>query len=176
MGAFDCLSDETCKDEYDKKLDRHQTQIALHRKHFKDAATELFVTSVRKGVQGLTVASNVVYQWGLDLWGMANDWEVEVADYGVLPVGKVVLSTLLLVKGQLLLKLHGLSWLVVRMQEEINVFLSKKNEGGIYGTRSESTNTNGNSDMEDKDEDDMNKTDAEKAEGVGESELTEMDL
>ena len=167
------------------------------------------------------MASNVVYQWGLDLWGMitmithllplslsfltasssnilqatmmfnksvfmlihtvtvlgmANDWEVEVADYGVLPVGKVVLSTLLLVKGQLLLKLHGLSWLVVRMQEEINVFLSKKNEGGIYGTRSESTNTNGNSDMEDKDEDDMNKTDAEKAEGVGESELTEMDL
>ena len=50
--AFDCLSDETCRNEYDQKLDRQEVTIATGRKQFKEAAVELVVTSVKKGVNG----------------------------------------------------------------------------------------------------------------------------
>ena len=123
--AFDCLSDDVCRKEYNKKLDRQAIAIAQDRRQLKEDVQEIVFHVARKTYSGVSMGCSIVYEFGMDLWRFANQWEMEVPEVGVIPVGKFIMTSILLLRGQILLKLHGLSWLVVRINEEVRSFLVK---------------------------------------------------
>jgi len=77
------------------------------------------VAALNSAYHGISVASGYVYQFGLDLWGLASEWEMDIFGYETVPAGKILMSLLLATKARMLLKLHGLAFLVVRLNYEI---------------------------------------------------------
>ena len=118
--AFNCISDDVCRKEYDKKLDVQAFAIAQGRRQLREDVQEFALHVARKTYSGITIGSGILYGWGMDLWAFANQWQMEVPEIGVIPVGKFMVTSILFMKGQILLKLHGLTWLVVRINQEIH--------------------------------------------------------
>ena len=118
--AFDCLADETCRSEYDRKLQQHEIDISLGRQQLRKRVADVAMTVLNRTYHGVTVAATYIYQFGLDLWSLANDWEVSLFGVETVPVGKIIITVLLATKGRLLLKLHGLAYLIVRINYEIH--------------------------------------------------------
>jgi len=93
--------------------------IANGREEFKQKVVSVTLAALNQAYYGLSVAATHVYQFGLDLWTFASEWEVDVMGLETVPAGKILMTLLLVTKGQLLLKLHGLAYLVVRLNYEI---------------------------------------------------------
>ena len=101
------------------KLEQHELAIATGRKVFREHVTEMTVKILNKTYQGVSVAASYVYQFGLDLWGLAQEWELDIFGIETVPAGKILMTVILATKGRMLLKLHGLAYLVVRLNYEI---------------------------------------------------------
>ena len=77
------------------------------------------MTALNHAYHGLSVTAIFFYQFGLDLWNFASEWEIDIFGLETVPAGKIMLGLLLATKARMLLKLHGLSYLIVRLNYEI---------------------------------------------------------
>ena len=124
--AFECLSDDTCREEYNKMLDRQAVAIAQGRKQLKDDVQEIALHVMKRTGSCIFMSSSILYEWGINLWELADRWEIRIPEVGVIPMGKFLIASILFIKGQVLLKLHGLNWLIVRINQEARYFISDK--------------------------------------------------
>ena len=116
--AYECLVSDECKESYDEQLRRAEMQIALERDHLRNQIVQHSLQGLSQLHYYVSVASNHIYQAGLDIWDLAG--EVEMNIFGASrPVGRVVLGALLFLKGRVLLQLHGLAYLIVRINFEL---------------------------------------------------------
>jgi hypothetical protein len=116
--AYACLIDSTCRAKYDIELDIAEKQVLVDRSNFKDMLMAKSVKVLRQVHYYCSIAANQIYQTGMSLWDLAG--EIEAPIMGEMrPVGRAVMIGALLVKGRLLLKLHGLAYAILRTNYEL---------------------------------------------------------
>ena len=116
--AYECLSDERCKDEYEYKLERDEERISYHRQLVTDRFFRKSQEILLRVNYYATMGANYIYQTALDVWEAAGEIEVEIFDEPR-PVGKWLLGALLFWKGRFLLKIYGLSYTLLRVNHEL---------------------------------------------------------
>jgi hypothetical protein len=119
QSAYYCLIDEKCRAVYDQRLDDEEALIAVRRKELKENVVRFTANAMNQLYYHVSIGANHIYQFGVDLWNFVGEWEPEIFGIERIPVGKAVLSLLLLFKGQFLLKVHALSYIVMRVNYEI---------------------------------------------------------
>lgn len=118
QGAYDCISDDECKDLYDQKLVKAEHEIFEARQKFKRLVIDKTTVALHHTHYYVSLAANRIYQTGMQFWDMMGEWQVPI--FGeVYPLGRPLAVLMLLWKGQFLLKLHALSYLIIRVNFEI---------------------------------------------------------
>ncbi len=119
QAAYDCLIDDSCRNEYNSKLDNEEALVSQKRKEFKHRLMDISTKSLNQAYYHVSLTANYIYQFGLDIWDFFGDWEVDIAGIEKIPIGRTILMSLLLLKGQLLLKMHTAAYIIVRINYEI---------------------------------------------------------
>jgi hypothetical protein len=122
--AYECLMDQKCRERYDRELDISERQVTLQRHQFKQMVAKKGLEIVSQIHYYVSIAANQIYDTGMNLWDLAG--EIEMPLFGeTRPVGRAIMLGALLVKGQLLLKIHGLSYVILRANYELTQMRSK---------------------------------------------------
>lgn len=116
--AYECLTDEECREEYDRKLAIEEDQIQWGREKLKQKVLRKAQDLLATAHYHISVAASHVFNVGLTAWEMAEQVKVEAFDIEW-PVGQSVLAGLALWKGQFLVKIFSVSYLILRMNTEI---------------------------------------------------------
>lgn len=66
----------------------------------------------------VSLASNHIYHAGMKFWDIAGEWHITIMEENY-PIGRPLAIIALLIKGQFLLKLHALAYLIIRINYEI---------------------------------------------------------
>ena len=119
QAAYDCLSDDLCKDGYDTELDIQQENIHLRRLELKQRAVFHVARTTRRSYYYLSVAANYVYNLGVDAWNFAGDFEIDFLGTDRLPLGRVLLISVLALKGRFLLQMQAMAYVVMRVNYEV---------------------------------------------------------
>jgi hypothetical protein len=118
QGAYDCILDDSCKEEYDQKLIAAEEIIQQNRQRIKRVVMEKSIVVLNQAHYYVSLAATRVYQLGMNFWEMLGEWQVTIFDESY-PLGRPLGVLLLLWKGQFLLKLHALSYVIIRVNYEI---------------------------------------------------------
>jgi hypothetical protein len=118
QGAYDCILDDSCKEEYDQKLIAAEEIIQQNRQRIKRAVMEKSIVVLNQAHYYVSIAATRVYQLGMNFWEMLGEWQVTIFDESY-PLGRPLGVLLLLWKGQFLLKMHALSYVIIRVNYEI---------------------------------------------------------
>ena len=118
QGAYDCILNETCKEEYDQKLIAIEDQIFQTRQKFKKLVIDKSIIVINQAHYYISLAANRIYQFGMNVWDIVGEWQVTIFDESY-PLGRPLAVLFLLWKGQFLLKLHALSYVIIRINYEI---------------------------------------------------------
>jgi hypothetical protein len=116
--AYSCLSDDSCKTEYDEKLVRAEEKIYWDRKRLKDYVVDKMTRTILRGHQYISMASHQLFSTGVDIWNLAGEWNVNFMNERI-PLGRALLLIGLAWKGQLLLKLQFASYLILKINSEV---------------------------------------------------------
>ena len=116
--AYECLSDDVKREEYENKLAFEEEKIIIQRNILKDAVLEKIIEGVYNVNFYATIAAKNIFQSGMSLWEMAGELEFNVMDVP-LPVGQYVLILGLMWKGQMILKVFGFSYFILRFNHEL---------------------------------------------------------
>jgi hypothetical protein len=116
--AYECLSDDVCKESYDKHLLVTEVEIQTGRSLLKQKIISAFYDNFQMAYIKISTLANYVYQAGMNVWDWAGDFQIYLLeDYW--PVGRPLLLFGLLWKGRFLLQLYGLAYVIVRLNYEI---------------------------------------------------------
>lgn len=113
--AYDCLSDDKCRKNYDGQLEFAEQEIYNWRQH----QLHVFKQHMYKGLVTLhhyvSYFANTYYGAGVSLWKWVGQWEVSE-----LPVGRWILGVGLLWKGRWALALQSMSYAIMRLNYEFS--------------------------------------------------------
>ena len=118
QNAYDCILDDECKESYDEQLAALEERIYWEREGIKHAIMTKSMSILKQAHYYISIAANHVYQIGMNFWNICGGWKITVFDEEY-PVGRPVAIAVLLWRGQFLLKLHAIAYLVVRVNYEI---------------------------------------------------------
>ena len=118
QGAYNCISDDECKDLYDQKLVKAEEEIFQARQKLKKLVIDKSTVALHHAHYYVSLAANRIYQTGMQFWEMAGEWQVTIFEE-TYPLGRPLAVLMLLWKGQFLLKLQALSYLIIRVNFEI---------------------------------------------------------
>lgn len=118
QGAYNCILDDACKDQYDQSLTAAEEQIFLNRERLKKVIIEKSMIALNQAHYYVSLGANRIYQIGMNFWEMMGEWQVTIFEESY-PLGQPLTMLALLWKGQLLLKLHALSYIIIRVNYEI---------------------------------------------------------
>jgi hypothetical protein len=116
--AYECLSDELCKENYDIQLGYAEEKIQWNRHELKNAIIDKVTHGLEMGYNKLSQGANQVVYWGLHIWELVGELKVNVFDEEW-QVGRPFLILLLLWKGIPVMQLFGAAYLIVRVNHEI---------------------------------------------------------
>lgn len=119
QSAYDCLSDDECKENYDRKLNEHQQLIAETRRNFKIRILNGITRSASQSYYYVSLGANYIYQLGIDVWNLAGEFDLDVLGTERIPLGRSLLVIALLVKGRMLLQLQAFAYVIMRINYEI---------------------------------------------------------
>jgi hypothetical protein len=118
QSAYNCILDDSCKEEYDQKLAIAEEEIYFNRQKMRKMAIEKSVIAFNQAHYYISLSANRFYQISMNFWDKVGDWRVTV--YGEsYPLGRPLALLALLWKGQFLLKLHALSYFIIRVNNEL---------------------------------------------------------
>jgi preprotein translocase subunit Sec63 len=116
--AYECLSDDRCRREYERKLDYEEEQIALNRQMLIEKVVHKGKEIFLRVNYYLTFASSYVYHMCMEVWERAGEFEMEIFDEPR-PIGKYLLAGLLFFKGRFALKIFGVAYSILRVNQEL---------------------------------------------------------
>lgn len=116
--AYECLTDEVCKNNYDNTLLIQEENHQHQRQEYKKMLVQKAIGGLDKVYYHLSILANTIYKWNLNVWDWAGDMSVTLFDEEW-SLGRPLLILGLIWKGQFLLKLHILSYIIVRINNEI---------------------------------------------------------
>ena len=116
--AYECLSDDSRRSEYENRLSYEEEKITIQRKIIKEAVLEKVIESVYNINFYATLAAKNIYQSGISIWEMVGEMEITVMEMP-LPIGQYALLLGLLFKGQIILKVFGFSYFILRFNHEL---------------------------------------------------------
>ena len=122
--AYDCLIDDKCREQYDHELGVTEKHIQVQRVKLRNTIVTFSKELMTNLHYYVSVAANHMYKAGLNAWDLAGELECSVMGE-VRPVGRAVMLGAMLVNfagGHTMLKLHGLSYLVLRGNYELARF------------------------------------------------------
>jgi len=118
QGAYNCIADDECKDLYDQQLIRAEEEIRRKRDKFKKLVIDKSTVALHQAHYYVSLAASKMYNAGMQFWDIMGEWQVTVFEE-TYPLGRPLAILMLLWKGQFLLKLHVLSYLIMRVNLEI---------------------------------------------------------
>ena len=116
--AYECLSDDKKRSEYENKLLGEEERIIMERAIIKDLVFEKAIEILYNINHYATVAAKKVYQSAMSVWDIFGDFEMTIFDTPR-PVGQYILMLGLLLKGQIFLKIFGVSYTILRINHEL---------------------------------------------------------
>ena len=118
QGAYNCIADDECKDLYDQQLVRAEEEIRKKRDKLKKLVIDKSTVALHQAHYYVSLAASKMYNVGMQFWDIMGEWQVTVFEE-TYPLGRPLAILMLLWKGQFLLKLHVLSYLIMRVNLEI---------------------------------------------------------
>jgi hypothetical protein len=117
--AYECLSDDRCAEDYEARLTQEENSILQRRNQLRETLIDKARHALTMSHYAISVASSHIYAFGMDLWDMASELEMEV--FGAThKVGQYVLMlTLLLTKGRWLIFLQAAAFAVTKLNYEL---------------------------------------------------------
>lgn len=116
--AYECLSDELCKENYDSQLAHAEDQIRWKRNELKNAIVDKLTRSFELGYEKLSISAQQIVFWGRQAWEFAGEFKVNVFEEEW-PVGRPLLIFLLAWKGMFAVQLYGFAYLIDRINHEM---------------------------------------------------------
>jgi DnaJ domain len=116
--AYECLSDDKKRNEYDNMLVVEEERIIMQRNIVKDLIIEKAIEGLYNVNYYATIAAKYVYQSAMTIWEAFGEVEVTILD-APRPVGQYLLFVVLLFKGQIFLKIFGISYFILRVNHEL---------------------------------------------------------
>jgi hypothetical protein len=117
--AYECLSDDACRNDYEVRLAYAEHEIAVARQNLKMKVMNKVRQVGRHVHYYATIAAQRIYQSGMEIWDLAGEIEVEFMGENR-PLGKILLMGALLMKGRILLQLHAISYALLRFNYELS--------------------------------------------------------
>ena len=116
--AYECLSDDKKRNEYEDKLLGEEERIVMERAIIKDLVIEKAIDILYQLNQYATVAAKNVYQSAMSVWDIFGEVEMTIFEVPW-PVGQYILMLGLFMKGQIILKIFGISYTILRINHEL---------------------------------------------------------
>lgn len=116
--AYECLSDDVCKENFDQQLSIGEQRIIWDRQRIKENIKAQALNVLSKTHYYASLAANKVYVTGIEVWETVGEWQI-TAFGEEWQVGQPILIGLLLWKGRWLLQLHALSYVILRINYEL---------------------------------------------------------
>lgn len=116
--AYECLSDDKKRNEYESKLVIEEERITMQRNVIKDMVLERMLETLYNINYYATLAAKNVYQSAISVWDICGEVEMTIFDTRQ-PVGQYVLLILLAMKGQIFLKIFGTSYCILKINHEL---------------------------------------------------------
>lgn len=116
--AYECLSDDKKRNEYESMLVVEEERIIMQRNIVKELIIEKAIESLYNVNYYATIIAKHVYQTAMTVWEVFGEVEVTILD-APRPVGQYLLFTILLFKGQIFLKIVGTSYFILRVNHEL---------------------------------------------------------
>lgn len=116
--AYECLTDDSCKSNYDIQLQDEEMQISLFREQLKHQVIEKTFKTLTHAHYYVSVAAHHIFQTGMDIWDLIGEIEWNLFGHPR-PIGQFFMILGLLWKGKWVLILHALSYAVVRINYEL---------------------------------------------------------
>lgn len=116
--AYECLSDDKKRNEYEIKLVIEEERITMQRNIMKDWILEKTLEALYNINYYATLAAKNVYQSAISVWDIFGEVEMTIFD-ARRPVGQYLLLFLLVMKGQIFLKIFGTSYCILRINHEL---------------------------------------------------------
>lgn len=115
--AYECLSDESCKRDYDYRLTAEEERIQWERMQMKERIAEKAIEGLRYTHQYATKTSNVVLAACRKIWDWAGDLTLPWYD-SELPLGRIIMSMLVISQFKVTFPVIGFAILVAKLNEE----------------------------------------------------------
>jgi len=118
LESYECLSDDSCKEEYDRQLDLAEQKVLWRRSEIKHKVFNSVAQFAEHAWVHTTIFSNYVMQTGINVWNWATELTITINDEDW-PVGRPLLIFLLLWKGKWVLYLQLFSYLIIKANYEM---------------------------------------------------------
>jgi hypothetical protein len=116
--AYECLSDDIKRKEYENKLTFEEERIFEYRQHIKDTLIAKSIEVLYRLNYYATLAAKHVHQTAMDIWDVTGEWQVEILDEPR-PLGQYLLMAALMWKGRFILQIYGISYSILRVNHEL---------------------------------------------------------
>jgi DnaJ domain len=116
--AYECLSDDKKRSEYENKLLGEEERIIMERAIIKDLVIEKAIEILYNINYYATRAAKNVYQSAMSVWDIVGEVEMTFFDT-VWPVGQFFLMFGLVMRGRIILKIFGISYTILRINHEL---------------------------------------------------------
>ena len=116
--SYNCLLDDNCKNDYDNKLVMIENEILYERQKLKNELIEKSIFTLRKIHYYISYTANHIYHSGIRFWDIVGEWKIKIMGENY-PLGRCLALLLLIWKGQFLLQLQLLSYIIIRVNYEV---------------------------------------------------------
>lgn len=116
--AYECLSDDVKRTEYESQLAYEEERIFQHRQILRDRVVAKSAEVLYRLNYYATLCAKYVHQTALDIWDVAGEFEVSIFDEKR-PIGRSLLIILLVMKGQSIIVLCSISYTILRINHEL---------------------------------------------------------
>jgi hypothetical protein len=116
--AYECLSDDIKRTEYEGQLAYEEQRISQHRQILRDRVVAKTAELLYRLNYYATLAAKYIHQTAMDIWDVAGEWEVKILDEER-PVGQYLLMFALLMRGHSIIALYSFSYAILRVNHEL---------------------------------------------------------
>jgi hypothetical protein len=129
QNAYECLADDSCKNDYDDRLQLEESAIHNNRMQLKNRVIERSLDATLFTHKYATMASNWLIVTGRKVWDAADKFTVAWNDETEIPIGKVLLSLVGLWKLKFTAPLAGFAFLIAKLNQELMKQRIRSREG-----------------------------------------------
>lgn len=116
--AYECLSDDSCKRQYDSYLLQEEERIHWQRSQLQEKMTEKALDSFYQAHKYATKASNFILSSCRKIWEVAGELTIPLYDTD-LPLGKIMVSMVVISQFKVTFPLIGLAILIAKVNDEL---------------------------------------------------------